>query len=350
MCKAPLIILISIFCFLSGCSEKKLKEENRTDTRAALHSIQKKADAVNDFYFVGMIGENPGLYKFISKNKTVKQFWSSKDEKVVELSYSANRKAAFFLTANDYGKQGVFPFISQAKLYLIDLTASKTKLVKEIGSGLQVFMLWTTDNSFKVILNSFDTTVANYVNQETFIYSEFGRELVNNSKTFDITKEGYPNPPGRIGNFSSPNGKYTVWANDSIPASIYLRQKNKSEKILMGTTDQKLNQVEWTPDSKYVIFSTLDISPMNKTLYDKQPSTSKILIYFLEEKKFTKFWEGGGVKNFFIENNYIIFDDGFGKNSIIRIYNYRTLKSIDTIQINGGCGLRNIPQIPDYSA
>ncbi len=346
MFSSRIIILFISFFFICGCGNKS--SNNQADDDLSSNLNVSFNSNLTGFYFVGMINKNPGIYKFNAVKKSVSQFWSNKKEKVVELSYSSDRKNIFFLTSSDFGKKGVFPFISNIKLYLINLDSSKVKLVKKIGGGLQVFTTWTTDNTFKITLNSFDRTVVTYVNQQTFIFSEFGRELVNNSKTFDITKDGYPKPPDKMIKTISPKKNYTITTTDSTVTSIYLKYKNK--KILITNSEQKLNQVDWTADGKHIIFSTIDITPRNKTLYDKQPNTSQIFVYSLEQKKIIKTFEGGGIKNFFINNNFLIFDDNFGKNSSIKIYNYKTLEPVQTIRIKGGCGLRNIPQIPDYSA
>lgn len=346
MFSARIIILFSALFFICGCSNKSSNKVFE-DSPESIHDTNFSSSKF-DFYFVGMIGENSGLYKFIADKKKVSRFWSNKKEKVVELSYSSDRKNIFFITASNFGKRGVFPFISNVKLYLINKDSSKVKFVQKLGSGLQIFTTWATDNTFKVILNSFDKTVVTYVNKQTFIFSEFGRELVNNSKIFDITKDGYPKPPGKLIKDYSPNNNFRIVFRDSSFTSIYLR--TKTEESLITRVKQRLNQVEWSSDEKYLIFSTIDITPTNKTLYDKQPNTSQIFIYNIAQKKISRSFDGGGLKNFFINKNYLIFDNGFGKSSSIQIYNYKTLEPIQSIKIKGGCGLRYIPQFPDYSA
>ena len=113
---------------------------------------------------------------------------------------------------------------------------------------------------------------------------------------------------------------------------------------------QKLNQIEWTPENKYLIFSTINITPRNNTLYSKKPETAKIFIYSIPDKKIIKEWNGGGFKNFILLKDLLIFDDGFSKKSSIKIFDLKTLQITNSIRIKGGCGIRNIPSIPDYSA
>ena len=341
--------LFLAFLLLAGCANQKGNKPAGTEKVKTI-SRQNAAVNYNDFYFVGVVKQDTGILKYDFKSNRVKDVWSKRNEKVVELSYSPNRNAVFFLTAGDFGKKGVFPFIDNLKLYFINIDSGKVKFVKKLGSGLQVFTAWESDNTFKVILNSFDNTVANYVNRQTFIFSEFGRVLINESKTFDITKEGYPRPPEIKSNMQSPSGKYSIVPFDSLNTSIYLKNISGMKTYLITTGNQKLNQVEWTADGKYVIISTLNITPRNKTLYDKKPNTSCILVYSLNQKKILTGWSGGGIKNFFITNDLLIFDDNFGNNSVIKIFSLKTFKLTNTIRIPGGCGLRNIPAIPDYSA
>ena len=340
---APYLLGI-LLLFGSGCADKGSKSEKPDDSANAI--IHKPTD----FYFVGMIDYYPGLYKYDFKTKEAEKFWSVKGEKIVDLSFSDNRKTAFFLTAKDFGKRGVFPFINRVKLYRLDIDSSKVDFIRTIGSGMQVFTEWEADNSYKVILNSMDKIVANYVNQHTFIYSRFGRELVNESKTFDITKEGYPKPPVPKTVFGSESGDTVEASADSSLYSIFIINSDRGDKTVLVKSPQNLRDAEWGVGGTKLIFSTLDISPRNETIYDKLPSTSKIFIYSLVSKKIVKKWEGGGLKNFFIDGDYVVFDDGFGPSSVLKIFNYKTMELFDTVNIEGGCGVSNIPRIPDYSA
>jgi len=114
--------------------------------------------------------------------------------------------------------------------------------------------------------------------------------------------------------------------------------------------NQKLNYVSWSEDENFLFFSTIDISPGNATLYDNSPSTAKLFIFSLVNRNLIKTFEGGGIKNFVLDGDILLFDDGFNDKSRIFIYNFQTDQMIDTIKISGGCGLKNIPSIPDYSA
>ena len=347
MIKNKIIAIALALLLLSSCAEQKENKQKELNTSVDSASNSQILKSGN-FYFVGNINDKPGIYKYNIKQKSYTKFWFKDNESVVELSHSPKGNRIFFLTAKDLGKKGVFPFIHKIKLYLLNRDSSKVKIIKSIGSGIQVFTAWETDNTFKIILNSFDKTVANFVNQHTLIYSEFGRNLVDETKTFDLTKEGYPKPPMVKRKNKSPNGEFLITSIDSSKTSIYLKNIIKSKTTLIASDSQKLNQIDWGSNNEYVIASTLDISRRNNTLYDKLPETSKIFIYSIIDKKIIKEWNGGGLKNFILLKNLLIFDDGFGKKSSINIFNLITLKMTDSIHIQGGCGIRNIPSIPDY--
>jgi len=338
------LILFPILFYFLGCGKNKSKEE----AKKRLNLTNNLSSSPGDFYFVGMANTGAGIYKFNSKNKSVSAFWSNEKQKLIDLSYSPDRKHAFFITASAYGILGVFPFVKNVKLYLLKMDSAKAALVQKIGNGIQIFTSWETDNTFKLVLNSFDSTIASYINQEILIYSEFGRKLVDNTKTYDITKEAYPKPSSISSKLVSPGGEKLAFKSDSSGTWVYLYSSSKRAAKLITKTDQKLNDAEWSPDGKYLVFSTLDISPKNQSILTSQPSTSKLYVCSLDQKKLTKAWNGNGVKNFYIRNNFLIFDDGFDGNSSIHIFNMKLNENVFTIRIKGGCGLRNIPAIPKY--
>ena len=334
---------------LIGCANQN--GNNTKDLNTSENSVNKNSSSETEyFYFVGNVNDRPGIYKYDIDQNSYSKFWSNENESVVDLTHSPKGNRIFFLTAKDFGKAGVFPFIHNVKLYSLNPDSSKVSFIKSVGSGLQVFTAWETDNTFKVILNSFDKTVANYINQHTLIYSEFGRKLVDETKAFDITREGYPQPPVVKRKTKSPYGDYLITASDSQLTSIYLKTINNKKKFFITSGEQKLNQIDWMSNNKYVIISTINILPGNSTLYNKLPETSKLFIYSISEKKIVKEWDGGGVKNFIPVNHMLIFDDGFGNKSSINVFNLNNLQIIKNIRIQGGCGIRNIPTIPDYSA
>lgn len=323
-----------------GCNKKDDGQkiaENRT-------LISEKASA-EFFYFVGRALYTPGIYKYSFNNKKNKKIWASKNERVIELSYSVNLKNAFFITAKSYGKLGLFPFVEKIKLYTLNTKTGEINFVKVIGSGMEVYTHWETDDSFSIILNSLDENIATYINQQKQIFNVFGKLLRDETKTYDLTADGYPVPAKPEKKKWSSDGKYSFLVRDDS-INIYTISSGSGNKEIISTT-QKLRQFEWT-DSSNLIFTTADLTPGNKTLYSRNPETSKLIIYSPKKNEILKFWEGGGVKNFLITNGKLIFDTGFENESRINLIELENFKQFDVIIIQGGCGIKYITEVPNY--
>jgi hypothetical protein len=334
--KLILIIILILSLSSVSCNDKeKDKKEIKYNSE----------DDISSFLFAGMINENPGIYKYNFSASNYKEFWSAENEKVVELSYSENKKNIFFVTAKGFGKSGAFPFINDVKLYVINPESGNAGFVEELGSGLQVFTQWKDENNFRIIINSFDKTKFNFINHRSMLFNIYGKKLEDKTQIYDITKQGYPQLPEKEINLTSPDKKYTVKENKDDSAAVYLYVNGAKEFIT--SISKELKQVEWKDDKVFI--SSISIEPDNESLYSDNPETSKLFIYSLKQNKILKMWKGSGVKYFFIIKDKIIFDTGFGDHSKIIIYNYEKQKTVEEIKIDGGCGLKNIPQIPDYS-
>ncbi|MEO8399782.1 MAG: hypothetical protein ABI550_08230 [Ignavibacteriaceae bacterium] len=338
------LIFIPLLFLLYNCGDKN--ENDQADISDQL----KSKENLFDFIFVGMIGNQPGLYKYNSKKKNPEKLWSDINEKVVEFSYSDDMKSAFFVTAKDYGKKGVFPFINRVKLYVVNINSNKVNFAANIGDGMQLFTRWEDNENFKIVLNSIDRKVASFVNQHTFIFNTFGKNLIDEKKTYNIAKDGYPEPlsKNRDNNLTYENN--TLLNEEENGKNLFYFDNDKIEKKLIKEDNKKLNQVAWAAKGEYLIFTTIDVTPGNETIYNKNPETSSLYIFSVKENKIIKHWDGGGTKTFFLNDGNLIFDDGFQNSSRIIIYNLNSMKLIDTIKITGGCGLENIPELPDYSA
>jgi dipeptidyl aminopeptidase/acylaminoacyl peptidase len=296
-----------------------------------------------------MEDEEPSLYKFHFDSLNYSLIWHKDGEGVTELSYSPDRKNIFFVTAKAKGKRGVFPFIDSANAYLLEPDSNIIYNLESFGDGIQLFSYWRSNSSFGIVLNSFDKVHSNTIINHKVEFNTKGMKTFDQKKFYDIIKEGYPSPEVfSNGNFS--NGRYVVDTTKNKLTSIFLIDNRNKDTALVTTVKQKLNRMAWSDSGKYLIFSTIDISPGNETIYDKEPNTSKIFVYSLKNKTLLKVFEGSGVKNFFLRKDWIIFDNGFQEKSKIMIYNYINDKMIKEIKVKGGCGLENIPSIPGFSA
>lgn len=332
-----LIIILLLPLIILSC-EKKQGEKPEPQVKRNFDS----------FFFVGMIHKRPGLYKYDATRNSFSEFWKSKDEKVVELSYEANHKAAFFLTASKEGKEGIFPFIKNARLYVISNPDSKPLFVNEIGSGLQVFSRWESETVFRIVLNSWDKKVSTYINQKTIIFNTYGRILREETKTYNITSDGYPRLPEAKPDSLSPSGRFRISVKEGKRDSVYLIQRNNNSEYFVTTVSKPVEDIIWSDNRNMIFISTLDVTRSNRSLFTGSPNTSSLYIYSIPEKKIIKKWTGAGYKNFFTISDFLIFDEGFGRNSSIYIYNFEEDKNVKQIRIKGGCGLRGIPEIPKF--
>jgi len=332
--RLPGIFIFILFTFiLQHCSDKNVKEKPETKP------VQKIIFA--NLVFVGTT-DKPELFKFDLEDKSIKPIWSHKKEKVVELSYSPDRKILFFLTAKKWGISGNIPSINDVKLYMINTETFKVDFIEKIGTGIQVFSQWENESSFKVTLNYVDKTISSYINQNTRLFNSFGKKLSDEIKTFDLTKDGYPRLE-KSTNFNS--GKFILEesAKDSI---VYIKDIEEEERFQITKTKQNINRIEWLHEISAIIFSTLDAALTEESVNEDSIETSGLYFYSINEKKIKEKWAGKGYKNFDVINNYLIFDTGFDENSIIILFDLLKEETIDTIKIKGGCGLRNIPKLP----
>ncbi|MEJ2614423.1 MAG: hypothetical protein P8Z35_05670 [Ignavibacteriaceae bacterium] len=341
-------LVILFFLFVVSCNNNPGGEQKSGSEIKNSLNAQIAGEKFSEFLFVGMVNNKPGIYKYDVNKEEYSVFWYKRYEKVVKLYYSKDRKSAFFITVRNYGMRGVLPFIEDAKIYLINIHTGKVKFLERIGSGIQVFTGWDTKDSFKISLNYIDKRNPHFVHQRNVIFDITGQKILDEIKTFNIIKEGYPKPEKLEQDTVKEN--YKIFATTGNLTSIFLVNAKNNDTTLITTVDQKLNEIRWSKDIKTIIFST--ISSFHNTggkLANPDSITSKLLIYSLENKRITKLFEGNGIKNFFIINNWVIFDDGFNGNSHINIYNFINLEMIKKISVRGGCGLQNIPQISGYN-
>jgi hypothetical protein len=336
-----LILISAPIIVFSGCERNQNSNKNNQITTAVKKST--------GFYFVGMEDGEPSLYEFNFDSLDYSLAWHNENEGVTELSYSPNRKNIFFVTAKAKGKRGVFPFIDSANIYLVEPDSNRIFNLESFGNGIQLFSYWKTNSEFGIVLNSFDKVHSNTIINHKVEFNVKGLKILDQKKYYDIVKEGYPSPEVFSNGIFS-NGRYVIDTTNNKLTSIFLIDNQNNDTALVTTVDQKLNKIAWSGGGKYLIFSTIDISPRNETINKEKPSTSKIFIYSLKNKTLVKVFEGSGVKNFFLNNNWIIFDNGFKEKSEIMIYNYINDETVKKINIEGGCGLENIPAISDFNS
>jgi len=109
MYKIFFVFLITGILLFPGCAGKKNNTMSGKNDSTAGNFAAKKSLDFNEFYFVGKLGENSSVYKFISKSrqtgiqgKNFSKFWSKHNEKVIKLSYSPDKKSLFFSNSRGF--------------------------------------------------------------------------------------------------------------------------------------------------------------------------------------------------------------------------------------------------------
>lgn len=302
---------------------------------------------VEYFLFVGTKSETPSLYKYDLKQNKHKPFWHKPRETVIDLSVSPDFMKAFFITALTIEEGGALPLIRKVKLYLVDLKSSEVKHIMNYGNTGQIITKWEDENNYKIVLNTIDKIIATDINQTTQLFNSFGKLLIDESKTFELLKDGYPQPSKAKVNYESPSMRYSIQESGERIA-YYLNDKKTKQQDTLNSQPFFTNQFAWSYDDKFVAANFYDVNLNNPDSTKMIIDSSSIIIYSLADKKIQREWKGNGLKNFTLLNHLLIFDNGFGKQAELVIYNINTDKVINNIIISGGCGLKNIPGLSTF--
>lgn len=209
--------------------------------------------------------------------------------------------------------------------------------ISQLEEGIQVIPFWTDNDRFTLVVNSIDKTIASYINKNTQVYNRFGKLLSDNTEIFDITKDGYPITKQAPLQFNSPNELFTVVEKND---SIQIRQTRSKKEIKTRLKEKELLQISWAEDNKHVLL-LMKAKTKNKT---EKINQNKLLlaIFDLQKKKTVKMFDDIGASNFRLIGNYLLLDNGIGRNSTIEILKLDSLDKTKKIKINGGSSLRKI--------
>jgi hypothetical protein len=172
------------------------------------------------------------------------------------------------------------------------------------------------------------------------VYDHYGKLIDSSIRTFDIQKSGFPELVPPRNSTISPSGKFGVSIRND---SVFFKTTTSDSLKLISVLNHNLNKLKWSDDENYLFISTLDVD--NETVNLKNPEPSELLIYSLSADSLIGLFAGAGIKNFFPLHDLLIFDDGFGNNYVINIFNLNQKKIIDVVNTKRGCGLVVIPQI-----
>lgn len=343
MKKAISVILILIYSFI-GCEKKEEVKVKHVEEDSILQPFNK-------IFFVGNESGKDAVFLYELDKNEFSKFWSNEKELVYELSYNSDYTELFFITVKNHGKKGLLPFVQEVSLYNINIKTDRVEKVGSLGNGIQVNIYWDDLTTCRIVMNRTTSSPENFVEQVIYLYSTNGKKIFEEKNLFDLRETGYPQFPTRKINTISHTGEYSlIEGRQENEFAFVLDSKKNNGKFLITTSFFPLSYSGWTLDENYLVFTTVDISPSNETLYDKNPMTSALYVYSIKNQTLIKNIKGSGIKNFIINAHLLFYDDGFGSDSKILILDLIENKIINKIEIPGGCGIKLVPQIPNYDA
>lgn len=331
-----ILLILSLFLIVFNSCDKSPEEERTISERKIDTSA---VDTISHFLFVGKWYGKVGIYKYdltTKKNETV--WWHPREN--VYLLISKNKiKPAFFLTVKKTGFKGNFPFFEKVRIYRISSDLSSTEFIYEIKDGMQITAHWDDDENLEIVFSSIDKTDPAYINRHIKTFDNYGKLINDELEVFNLINDGFPELLPKRNPTLSVSGKYGV---SLIGDSVYLKTAESDNLRFITAINHNLNKIKWSDDEDFVFISTLDLQ--SESIKTRNPETSELFVYSIEEDSVFASWRGDGVKSFFALDSLIVFDNGFGRNSSLNIYNYLKQELIDELKINGECGLYFIPE------
>lgn len=329
-----LFLIISAFVLIN-CSEKSEDEKDQENLATAINKA-KLTDFLG-FYFVGSNSGVPSIFWYDHKKDKSKVIWHFPEERVIDLLVSPDNRSGFFITKRKQLLKSSQPAIEKGRLYRIDFELNKVELITQLEEGIQIIPFWTDNDRFTLVINSIDKTIASYVNKNIQVYNSFGKLLSDNTEIFDLTKDGYPITKQAPLKLNSSNELFTVVEKND---SIQIRQTRSKKEIKTRFKEKELLQINWAEDNKHILL-LMQTKSKNKSENIIQEKTL-LAVFDLQKKKTIKMFEEIGSRNFRLIGNYLLFDNGIGRNSFIEVVALDSLDNIKKLKINGGCSLRKI--------
>jgi hypothetical protein len=336
--KLSFLVLIALSLFLivfNSCD--KLPEVERTISERKMDT--SAVDTISYFLFVGKWYGKVGIYKYNLTTKKNEAVWWHPRENVYLLISKNKIKPAFFLTVKKTGFKGNFPFFEKVKIYRISSDLSSTEFIYEIKDGMQITAHWDDDENLEIVFSSIDKTDPSYINRHIKTFDNYGKLINDELEVFNLINDGFPELLPKRNPTISVSGKYGV---SLIGDSVFLKTVESDNLRFITAINHNLSKIRWSDDEDFVFFSTLDLQ--SESIKTRNPETSELFVYSIEEDSVFASWQGDGVKSFFVLDSLIVFDNGFGRNSSLNIYNYLKQELIDELKMNGECGLYFIPE------
>lgn len=331
------IVLIGAVAGFTACGGKKKKTGTN---QLAL------ADTAQSVLFVAKVEGITGVWRYNLQTNSSVPVKADRGEVVAETATNEKHDHAYFITVNKFGREGVLPYFVNARLYVLDLKTMIISRPIKLGNGIQLSAFWDDDTTINIAINKIQSSMASHVSQQRLRFGVSGKLKHDESQVYDFTRVGFPILPRERVRLLSLDKTFSLEMNDKN--AVFLHGGVENPKLLAGQSTQRLHAVRWSSDGNYLVFSMADLTSANPTLKSASPQTATLYIFSLTDNLMLKVIPGGGYKHFDVIRDMVIYDDNFGDNSRIHIYDMKQRKETEMVSFAGGCGLQNIPQFPDY--
>jgi hypothetical protein len=296
-------------------------------------------DNYSNILIIGRYQGRPSIYSYNIAAKQTKLFWSRWGRKIVTLNHYKDRSFSFFVTALGYGKQGSFPYVRDARIYLFSGADEKVNEIDELGDGLQVYTYWDAKDTFKVNITKPDSIKSELLIQKIYSFNHQGKVGGTKTRTFNITTDGFPKPPSIQPQLVSNNNKQFIRIAELDSESyIYLKKiEERSESMVANFKGSLLNAI-WSNDDKFLFITVKSKSRANRTITNQQ----ELMIIDTDQKKLLKTFYSNYYQNILANGNYLFYETIIDGESAISVYDVLNDDIYDVIKMPGGCAINNL--------
>jgi hypothetical protein len=304
------------------------------DNFNVVHNKKIVTDSYNNIIFISKYFGRNSLYRFNLFNKKFENIWTKPLHSVLTVNRNSLQDVYFFTTGRKTGMREGFPFIEDAKVWLISPETDDPQIAAEFGECSQLYSFWENKDTFKVNISNPDTLNASVIVQYIHSFDIRGKSHLTNKRSYNLVKEGFPLPPLKRFQLLSPNNQYEIEINKN--GEINLKDYNFRSVQNIYNTDKPIKDLIWSDDGNYLI-------TLLETRLNSSEVSSEIIVFEAASRKIISTHRGQEVKNMIVQGDLIFYDEIEAGVSSIVIYDYIKNELFSRIELSGGCSLNNLP-------
>lgn len=301
--------VLTITLVFTGCSKKHSAREGN------------KQGAATYFFYAGTdAGGNSVLFKYtIGKEKPV-PYYTFRNEQIAAMSFTADFKTGYVISAGSINAGTANPSVNNIRIYFINGDSAGPVSMQKLGNALQLFALRTPENDLRITKQQIDPQITNYLKQTTFVFNNYGKEVYNNTETYDIAKKGMPAPPEKHIKTSSQDGRLTIFFSGAGNKRLAIRDDVGGKRKLITNLRAPLVKAEWSSDNRYIAFSTADTKlPDYKT---------SLYVYSIAEGKMADSLQISLPAVYYITGSYLVYSENKKGKPVIGVLNMDEPKNV----------------------